>query len=97
MNTKVSGAIASTCGVILSEEARFIVAFLLKKERIRFMDLQEAILWLKRYQGYVPISEKDGIRRHAFDLTDEVVNTLLAALEEKEGVNHVTRMETRRA
>ena len=47
------------------------------------MDLAEAILWLKKYQGYIPISEEDGIRRHAFDLTSETVDALLLALEEK--------------
>lgn len=44
------------------------------------MDLHEAILQLKRYQGYLPISKEEGVRKHAFDLTDETVDTLLAAL-----------------
>ena len=54
------------------------------------MNLPEAIQWLKMYQGYIPINEKDGVRRHAFDLTDEVVDMLLASLEVKEGDNHIT-------
>ena len=52
-------------------------------ERTTTMDLAEAILWLKKYQGYIPISEEDGIRRHAFDLTNETVDALLLPLEEK--------------
>ena len=59
------------------------------------MDLPEAIQWLKKYQGYIPISEEDGIRRHAFDLTDETVDTLLVELEGKESEHHAAHLETR--
>ena len=44
------------------------------------MELHEAILQLKRYQGYLPLSEQEGARKHAFDLNDETVDTILAAL-----------------
>lgn len=48
------------------------------------MELYEAILQLKRYQGYVPLNEQEGARKHAFDLNDETVDTLLAALSHAE-------------
>ena len=44
------------------------------------MELHEAIAYLKKYQGYLPVSEQDGVRKHAFDLTDETVDAILAAL-----------------
>ncbi len=44
------------------------------------MELHEAIMQLKRYQGYLPISEQEGARKHAFDLNDETVDTILIAL-----------------
>ena len=56
------------------------------------MDLAVAILWLKKYQGYMPISEEDGIRRHAFDLTDETVDALLLALEERTALTRLARL-----
>lgn len=54
-------------------------------ERQKAMSLAEAVLWLKRYQGYEPMVYPDGkgipaIMKHAVDLTDEVVDTILAAL-----------------
>ena len=44
------------------------------------MELHEAILHLKRYQGYIPFNDEHGMMKHAFDLTDETVDTILAAL-----------------
>lgn len=44
------------------------------------MELHDAILYLKKYQGYLPISKEEGVRKHAFDLTDETVDALLTAL-----------------
>jgi|GEM_PF-1694399 len=44
------------------------------------MQLNEAILQLKKYQGYLPLSDQEGMRKHAFDLTDETVDTILTAL-----------------
>ena len=44
------------------------------------MELREAIVYLKKYQGYLPLSEQDGVRKHAFDLNDETVDAILAAL-----------------
>lgn len=48
------------------------------------MSLEEAVLWLKRYQGYAPMdgigNGKPAWRKHCIDLTDEVVDTILAAL-----------------
>ena len=44
------------------------------------MTLEEAIKLLKQYQGYEPISPDGETLKHAFDLTDETVDTLLAAL-----------------
>lgn len=51
----------------------------------RKMTLEQAVLWLKRYQGYEPMVYPDrkgipAIMKHAIDLTDEVVDTILAAL-----------------
>ena len=43
------------------------------------MKKEEAIRWLMQYQGYEQMD--DGVvRKHAFDLTDETVDALLAAL-----------------
>ena len=44
------------------------------------MTREEAIKLLKQYQGYEPISPDGETLKHAFDLTDETVDTLLAAL-----------------
>lgn len=44
------------------------------------MTLEEAIKLLKQYQGYEPISPDGETLKHAFDLTDETVDTLLTAL-----------------
>ena len=40
----------------------------------------EAIKLLKQYQGYDPMFPDGETLKHAFDLTDETVDTLLAAL-----------------
>ena len=45
------------------------------------LPIQEAMSNLKKYQGYAPIDVETGCRRHAFDLNDETVDTILAALE----------------
>ena len=44
------------------------------------MTREEAIRLLKQYQGYEPISPDGETLKHAFDLTDETVDTLLTAL-----------------
>ena len=44
------------------------------------MTREEAIKLLKQYQGYEPISPDGETLKHAFDLTDETVDTLLTAL-----------------
>ena len=44
------------------------------------MTLEEAIKLLKEYQGYEPMSPDGETLKHSFDLTDETVDTLLAAL-----------------
>lgn len=44
------------------------------------MTLEEAILLLKQYQGYEPMFPDGETLKHAFDLTDETVDTLLSAL-----------------
>ena len=44
------------------------------------MKREEAIKLLKQYQGYEPISPDGETLKHAFDLTDETVDTLLSAL-----------------
>ena len=44
------------------------------------MKREEAIKLLKQYQGYEPISPDGETLKHAFDLTDETVDTLLTAL-----------------
>lgn len=43
------------------------------------MTIEEAVLVLKRYQGYEPM-EDGNILKHSFDLTDETVDTLLSAM-----------------
>lgn len=43
------------------------------------MTIKEAVLALKRYQGYEPM-EYGNILKHSFDLTDETVDTLLSAI-----------------
>ena len=44
------------------------------------MTLEEAIKLLKQYQGYEPMFPDGETLKHAFDLTDETVDPLLAAL-----------------
>ena len=44
------------------------------------MKREEAIKLLKQYQGYEPMSQDGETLKHAFDLTDETVDTLLSAL-----------------
>lgn len=44
------------------------------------MTLEEAIKLLKQYQGYEPMFPDGETQKHAFDLTDETVDTLLTAL-----------------
>ena len=44
------------------------------------MTLEEAIKLLKQYQGYEPMFPYGETLKHAFDLTDETVDTLLTAL-----------------
>ena len=44
------------------------------------MSVGEAVSNLKKYQGYEPIDEETGCRKHAFDLNDETVDTLLTAM-----------------
>ena len=44
------------------------------------MSVGEAVSNLKKYQGYERIDEQTGCRRHAFDLNDETVDTLLTAM-----------------
>ena len=44
------------------------------------MTREEAIKLLKQYQGYEPMSPDGETLKHAFDLTDETVDTLLTAL-----------------
>ena len=67
------------------------------------MTLEEAIKLLKQYQGYDPMFPDGETLKHAFDLTDETVDTLLAALRpvSREQVERIwfrepyTRLETR--
>lgn len=44
------------------------------------MMLEKAIKLLKQYQGYEPMFPDGETLKHAFDLTDETVDTLLTAL-----------------
>ena len=44
------------------------------------MTLDEAIKLLKQYQGYEPMFPDGETLKHAFDLTDETVDTLLSSL-----------------
>ena len=61
------------------------------------MTLEEAIKLLKQYQGYDPMFPDGETLKHAFDLTDETVDTLLAALRpvSREQVEKVWRGEWR--
>lgn len=43
------------------------------------MNVEEAVLWLKRYQGYEPF-ENGTVLKHSFDLTDETVDVILSAI-----------------
>lgn len=43
------------------------------------MNVEEAALWLKRYQGYEPF-ENGTVLKHSFDLTDETVDVILSAI-----------------
>ena len=59
------------------------------------MTLEEAIKLLKQYQGYDPMFPDGETLKHAFDLTDETVDTLLTALRpvSRERVEKVWRGE----
>ena len=59
------------------------------------MKREEAIKLLKQYQGYEPMSQDGETLKHAFDLTDETVDTLLTALRpvSREQVEKVWRGE----
>ena len=59
------------------------------------MTLEEAIKLLKQYQGYDPMFPDGETLKHAFDLTDETVDTLLSALRpvSREQVEKVLRGE----
>ena len=59
------------------------------------MTLEEAIKLLKQYQGYDPMFPDGETLKHAFDLTDETVDTLLTALRpvSREQVEKVLRGE----
>lgn len=59
------------------------------------MTLEEAIKLLKQYQGYDPMFPDGETLKHAFDLTDETVDTLLTALRpvSREQVENVWRGE----
>ena len=59
------------------------------------MTLEEAIKLLKQYQGYDPMFPDGETLKHAFDLTDETVDTLLSALRpvSREQVEKVWRGE----
>lgn len=57
--------------------------------------LEKAIKLLKQYQGYEPMFPDGETLKHAFDLTDETVDTLLTALRpvSREQVEKVWRGE----
>lgn len=59
------------------------------------MMLEKAIKLLKQYQGYEPMFPDGETLKHAFDLTDETVDTLLTALRpvSRERVEKVWRGE----
>ena len=59
------------------------------------MKREEAIKLLKQYQGYDPMFPDGETLKHAFDLTDETVDTLLTALRpvSREQVEKVWRGE----
>ena len=62
------------------------------------MTREEAIKLLKQYQGYDPMFPDGETLKHAFDLTDETVDTLLTALRpfSREQVEKVWRGEWKR-
>ena len=62
------------------------------------MTLEDAIKFLKQYQGYEPMFPDGETLKHAFDLTDETVDTLLTALRpvSRERVEKVRRGEWER-
>ena len=62
------------------------------------MTREEAIKLLKQYQGYDPMFPDGETLKHAFDLTDETVDTLLSALRpvSREQVEKVWRGEWKR-
>ena len=62
------------------------------------MTLEKAIKLLKQYQGYEPMFPDGETLKHAFDLTDETVDTLLTALRpvSREQVEKVWRGEWER-
>lgn len=43
------------------------------------MKVEEAVVWLKRYQGYEPF-ENGTFLKHSFDLTDETVDAIISAI-----------------
>ena len=59
------------------------------------MTREEAIKLLKQYQGYEPMFPDGETLKHAFDLTDQTVDTLLSALRpvSREQVEKVWRGE----
>ena len=59
--------------------------------------LEKAIKLLKQYQGYEPMFPDGETLKHAFDLTDETVDTLLTALRpvSREQIEKVWRGEWR--
>lgn len=59
------------------------------------MTLEETIKLLKQYHGYEPMFPDGETLKHAFDLTDETVDALLAALRpvSREQVEKVWRGE----
>ena len=59
------------------------------------MKREEAIKLLKQYQGYEPMFPDGETLKHAFDLTDETVDTLLTVLRpvSREQVEKVWRGE----
>lgn len=61
------------------------------------MTREEAIKLLKQYQGYEPMFPDGETLKHAFDLTDETVDTLLSALRpvSREQVEKVWKGEWR--
>lgn len=60
------------------------------------MMLEKAIKLLKQYQGYEPMFPDGETLKHAFDLTDETVDTLLSALSALHAENEKLRAELER-